>query len=346
MIFAGDVALGQRGVKLSIPIDLFKSPWLINLEGSLVRDGEKYVYRNGVYNDFQAIAELKSKINFSAFSIANNHILDAEPIHVTLENAEELGIPIVGAGKNLNDSKKEVDIDGYTIVSFGWACIECKIAGAQKEGVNPYRRSNITSTVQKLLAQKRNVICFFHWNYELEKFPQPYDRRLAMDLIDMGVEAVIGCHAHRVQPIEFYKGKPIVYGLGNFMFSQGYFFSGNLRFPQFCEDEYAFEINRDKYILHYLHYDHHENNLKYVKSVVVNENVDFEGKAQFSRYNSEEYERFFRINRVQRKFLPVFRADESVVGYMLKSMIIKVRGILINVLTKMNLKSRNREKRV
>lgn len=56
---------------------------------------------------------------------------------------------------------------------------------------------------EEVKFKKEYVICFFHWNYELEKYPQPFDRQLAMDLIDMGVAAVIGCHAHRTQPIEF-----------------------------------------------------------------------------------------------------------------------------------------------
>lgn len=50
----------------------------------------------------------------------------------------------------------------------------------------------------------------------MELYPQPFDRELSKVLIDLGVYAVLGCHAHRVQQIEFYKGRPIVYGLGNF----------------------------------------------------------------------------------------------------------------------------------
>jgi poly-gamma-glutamate synthesis protein (capsule biosynthesis protein) len=38
--------------------------------------------------------------------------------------------------------------------------------------------------------------------------------------IDAGANAVIGHHPHVVQPLEMYKGKPIFYSLGNFVFDQ------------------------------------------------------------------------------------------------------------------------------
>jgi poly-gamma-glutamate synthesis protein (capsule biosynthesis protein) len=39
-------------------------------------------------------------------------------------------------------------------------------------------------------------------------------------LIDNGATIVVGHHPHVVQEIEIYKGKPIIYSLGNFVFDQ------------------------------------------------------------------------------------------------------------------------------
>jgi poly-gamma-glutamate synthesis protein (capsule biosynthesis protein) len=41
-------------------------------------------------------------------------------------------------------------------------------------------------------------------------------------MIDRGAMAVIGDHPHWIQTAESYKGKPIFYSLGNFMFDQQY----------------------------------------------------------------------------------------------------------------------------
>lgn len=48
--------------------------------------------------------------------------------------------------------------------------------------------------------------------------PQEYQRALARRYIDAGADLVIGSHPHVLQGIEYYKGKPIFYSLGNFVF--------------------------------------------------------------------------------------------------------------------------------
>ena len=304
----------------------------------------------GVFNEVEAIEELCKKIPFKAFSIANNHLLDAAGVKTTLDNAKRLGIPVVGAGQNLQEAQKSIviaDSDGvyYRILAFGWGNIQCEPAKGNKQGVNPYTRENVIKCVQQALREMEPVICFMHWDYELEKYPQPYDRQLAKDLIDMGVSAVIGCHAHRTQPIEFYKGKPIVYGLGNFLFCQGHYFGGKLCFPKFCEEEYAFETTKDGYWLHYFHYDQQANRLEYVNSAEISEDREFEGKAMFTGYTTEEYEQFFEKNRIQKKLLPIFHAKESAMSYWAKSEWIKLRGWMLDTATSMNIKSAKRAER-
>ena len=348
MIFCGDIA--QPFVEASfvdIPDGLKGEFWLGNLEGSLIDERCKKEDIRGVYNDLEAIKELRKLIPFKAFIIANNHLLDAADAQTTLGCAKELGTKVVGAGCDLKEAQQSLEIidnDGvkYRILAFGWENIQCIPAQAKKQGVNPYTRKNVLHCVSEALKENDHVICFMHWDYELEKYPLPYDRRLAMDLIDMGVEAVIGCHAHRTQPVEFYKGKPIVYGLGNFLFFQGHYFGGKLQFPKFSKEEYAFELSNDGYKLHYFYYDQDNNKLEFVKSMEVSEDKEFDGKADFSGYTDKEYELFFKDNRVQKKLLPIFHTKESQTCYWVKSKWIKIRGTIINALTKMNLKSANR----
>lgn len=239
------------------------------------------------------------------------------------------------------------DDKSYRVLAFGWENIQCVPASIKSYGVNPYTRDNVLKCANEALKQKEPVVCFMHWDYELEKYPHPYDRQLAMELIDLGVCAVIGCHAHRVQPVEFYKGRPIVYGLGNFLFYQGHYFDGKLRFPKFCEEEYIFELmdGGGKFALHHFHYDSEQNRLEYVKSEDISPDKDFEGKAEFTGFTTKEYEQFFKKNRVQKKLLPIFYANESDFTYWMKSKWIKLRGRLINILMKLNLKSANRTNR-
>lgn len=351
MIVTGDIAQPFVGASnFLIPKALQTGVWLGNLEGSLIDTGSGKKDYKGVYNDFRAIGELQQVIPFKVFNIANNHLLDAAGLATTLENLSRIDTGAVGAGRMITEAQKAfllTDTDGtsYRILSFGWENIQCIPATRTREGVNPYTRKNALCCVKEALKHKEPVICFMHWNYELEEYPQPYDRQFAHELIDFGVAAVIGCHAHRVQPVEFYKGKPIVYGLGNFLFCQGHYFGGKLCFPKYCEEEYAFEIARDGYKLHYFNYSQQENRLEYVKSMRIGPDAEFDGKAPFAQMNNRDYEKWFRKNRIQKKLLPVFYSKESDLNYWMKSMWIKVRGGLINLLTKMNLKSANRANR-
>ena len=351
MIFTGDIAQPFREASsFSIPDELKSNILFGNLEGSLIDGRCKKEDVRGVFNGIKAIEEICRLIPFRAFGIANNHLLDAANVQTTLDNAKSIAMPVVGAGNNLQEAKKSIDItdiDGssYQILAFGWENIQCVPAYERKQGVNPYTQKNVLRCVGEALKGNEPVICFMHWNYELEKYPQLYDRQLAMELIDMGVCAVIGCHAHRVQPIEFYKGRPIVYGLGNFLFCQGHYFGGKLRFPKSCEDEYAFEITKDGYKLYYFRYDCQENRLEYVKSAEISMDKEFEGKAEFTGYTANEYERFFRRNRVQRRLLPIFHTRESTMSYWVKSEWIKLRGWLLDMATKMNVKSASRKER-
>ena len=351
MIFTGDVAQPYVSASLYAVPEVFKTKtWLGNIEGSLIERSCLRKDIRGVYNDIDSIRELIKHIPFKFFNIANNHLLDMAEIQTTLDNAQKLGVPVVGAGYNLQDAQKPLvvadsDAKNYRILAFGWENIQCVPAQAKKPGVNPYTRKNVLHCVSEALKEKQPVICFMHWDYELEKYPQPYDRQMAMDLIDMGVAAVIGCHAHRVQPIEFYKGKPIVYGLGNFLFCQRHYFGGKLQFPKFCEEEYAFEISNDVYKLHYFHYDQDKNKLEFVKTVEVSEDKKFEGKAVFANYSAREYESFFEKNRIQKKMLPVFKTHESAMSYWAKSEWIKLRGWMLDTAMKLNIKSAKRAER-
>lgn len=349
MIFTGDISQPYKGASsFVIPAELQAKTWFGNLEGSLIYDKKEGI--GGVYNDVKAIDELIKQIPFKAFGIANNHLLDAADVKTTIGNVERLNVGIVGGGRNLQEAEKPLlltDVDGstYRILSFGWEDIQCITAKKNKQGVNPYTKGNVFRCVESALKNTEPIICFFHWDYELEAYPQPYDRQLAMELIDMGVCAVIGCHAHRTQPVEFYKGRPIVYGLGNFLFCQGHYFGGKLCFPKFCEEEYAFEITKEGYKLHYFHYDQQVNKLEYVKSAEVGEDKEFDGKAEFTGMSAKEYEKWFRVHRVQRKLLPIFKAKESTLSYWVKSKWIQLRGQMLDTAMKLNLKSAKRAER-
>jgi len=73
-----------------------------------------------------------------------------------------------------------------------------------------------------VVAKKKTplVIVQFHWGEEYTTQITDLQRDLAHEAIDKGAILVVGNHPHWVQPIEKYKGVPIVYAHGNTIFDQ------------------------------------------------------------------------------------------------------------------------------
>ena len=60
-----------------------------------------------------------------------------------------------------------------------------------------------------------------HYGNEYSRSPNDNQINISHELIDYGADVVVGTHPHVTQGIEMYKGKPIFYSMGNFIFDQG-----------------------------------------------------------------------------------------------------------------------------
>ena len=64
------------------------------------------------------------------------------------------------------------------------------------------------------------VLVLLHWGREFHETPEPDQVADAHALVDAGADAIAGHHPHVVQRVECYRGKPILYSIGNFLFDQ------------------------------------------------------------------------------------------------------------------------------
>jgi poly-gamma-glutamate capsule biosynthesis protein CapA/YwtB (metallophosphatase superfamily) len=55
------------------------------------------------------------------------------------------------------------------------------------------------------------------WGVELDTEPRPEQVTLGRAFVDAGADVIFGHPAHRLQPVDRYRGRPIVWGLGNFV---------------------------------------------------------------------------------------------------------------------------------
>lgn len=73
--------------------------------------------------------------------------------------------------------------------------------------------------IKRLKEEQVNlIIACCHWGDELDKYPTDYQKELGKKCINWGADLVIGHHPHVLQGVEEYRGKYIVYSLGNFCF--------------------------------------------------------------------------------------------------------------------------------
>lgn len=168
------------------------------------------------------------EMGIDAVTLANNHALDygTDALLDTCEVLDGAGILHTGAGKDLNAAKQPVvfEKNGQRVALIGATRVIPEAGWAAANG-HPGMLSSYEVSVEPLLAQiaechaqGEKVVVLIHWGIERDEMPQEYQRALAKRYIDAGADLVIGSHPHVLQGIEYYKGKPIFYSLGNFVF--------------------------------------------------------------------------------------------------------------------------------
>ncbi|MBW8001523.1 MAG: hypothetical protein FVQ80_05825 [Planctomycetes bacterium] len=218
--FAGDTAVGGPiaiGPSLK---DILKSHDIavLNFEGAFSKLGQplskagSHILLEEKY--FAPLAEC-----FNVATLANNHVMDyqAEGLGATIEGCEKAGIQTVGAGFNLKETFAPLDIGNCRIISVA----EHEFGGAEenKAGIATVDRlSEIYKAIKDGCELGKQVFIVSHGGSELISIPPPYLRERYKLWIDYGACGVIGNHPHVVQGYELYKGRPIFYSLGNFVF--------------------------------------------------------------------------------------------------------------------------------
>lgn len=235
-----------------------------------------------------------AQAGFDIISTAGNHSGDGGQLAYpnTIELFHNLDILTTGTGKtdeeNIKPAIKKINgkrigiIGADDIGYFYWH----RIMADGRYGANSFSKLSGTATVVDYDAvaklskiKKQNkidfLIVFMSWGIEYTNKPTSHQQELAHAFIDNGVDLVLGSHPHWVQAIEFYKDKPIVYSMGNFIFDQ----SHTLETRQDMVTKYYFYQNELKSIelipLQYCGYHQTNNNLtqKYLNKEISLEEV-------------------------------------------------------------------------
>lgn len=160
-------------------------------------------------------------------SLANNHALDfgTEALLDTFTTFDNAGIPYVGAGETKERAEEAIYVDagGRTIGVLSASRVipvgSWNIESRQPGLFCTYDSTRLVQRIKEVEQECDYVVVFVHWGIERNPLPEEYQHNLAKQYIDAGADLVIGNHAHVPQGIEYYKGVPIVYCMGNFIFN-------------------------------------------------------------------------------------------------------------------------------
>ena len=195
-----------------------------------------------------SVVPLAKANNNTIAALANNHICDygIEGMKDTINFVTNAGMTPIGAGNNESDAHSAVvkNINGRNITILNYMDSknfeeydyeQIPYANGSAPGYSAYDPADAQKQINESKGNGSDcVIVFLHYGNEYSTSPNDDQIKISHQLIDYGADVVIGSHPHVTQGIEMYKGKPIFYSMGNFIFDM----SGNG-----VEDAYIVQID-------------------------------------------------------------------------------------------------------
>lgn len=166
--------------------------------------------------------------HFDAVALANNHSGDfgTEAFADMLYLLQQEGLGQVGGGLNLNQAHRPLIFQRQglriALLSYNEFHPRSFEAGFDTPGVAWSEDQQVIADIHNARKVHRAdvVIPIMHWGWENETKANPRQRHLAKVMINAGADAVIGGHPHVTQDVAIYKGKPIIYSVGNFVMKE------------------------------------------------------------------------------------------------------------------------------
>ncbi len=145
--------------------------------------------------------------------------------HITPEHMKALRE--MSAGTHIDGRRNRSRMGGYTPMPpegcFGFGEYnfrECEVEGKFSR-CNANDMARTENTIKKALEECENVIVNIHSHeikHDTDDEPDDFLIEFCRKCVDAGASAVIGTGTHQLKAVEIYKGKPIFYSLGNFIF--------------------------------------------------------------------------------------------------------------------------------
>ena len=235
--FAGDLLL-DRGVLKRIERDgvdaLFKNVSaelksadfsIANLECPVTKI-QSPVYKRFVFRGEPEWLPALKKAGLTHLCMANNHTYDQGRAGITdtYNNLLKNDLVPLGYGTDQKQACLPVIIEKNNFRLAVFSSVLLRLENweyfADSVGVCQLSAMELSEEIKKyhLTHPSDKIVVILHWGVEYQPGPDKDQRTSARQFIDAGADAVVGHHPHVIQSHEYYKGKPIYYSLGNFVF--------------------------------------------------------------------------------------------------------------------------------
>lgn len=160
----------------------------------------------------ESTVDALSFLHLDGVSLANNHTQNhgAAGLHETRDMLTQNNIAPIGDPSHVTNS---------SVTYFNGEGLRLAVVGVHAL-VDSSKTTKLITSLRK--DAHNRILIFPHWGTEYALTHSNQQEALAKQWIDAGADAIIGAHPHVVQDIGVYKGKPIVYSLGNFIFDQSF----------------------------------------------------------------------------------------------------------------------------
>lgn len=178
---------------------------IVNMEGTLTESDSRQD-KTFAFKGPGEFTQILTSGSVETANLANNHSRDygEQSYTDTINYMEAAGITTFGY-----DRTAVVDVNG----------VKVGLVGTYELADGMGCEAGMIENIKKVESEGAQVVIVsFHWGMERENYPNDNQKNLAHSAIDNGADLVLGHHPHVLQGIEKYKGKNIVYSLGNFCF--------------------------------------------------------------------------------------------------------------------------------
>lgn len=166
-----------------------------------------------VFNFKPEVTDTLKKYGFNLLTLANNHAYDMgeEGARQTRLYLAEAGIHHFGDAKGLRpETTWKTTVNDTTLTFFS-------LNDTLKNRLN---FEEVNDRLRAAEGETDFTIVTIHWGTEYQHEPSKTQIERAHAMVDAGADLIIGHHPHVIQSSEVYRGVPIYYSLGNFIFDQ------------------------------------------------------------------------------------------------------------------------------